>query len=183
MFASELYGLQPDILVLGKALGGGLPFGATMTRSDLIPPEIEREPWVAFTFQNQPIGAAAALAVLEIVERDRLPERARVLGARATERLNGLRIATPASGTSAGQACSSASTWSSTATLGSRRRRPVPGPSDHALDIGLLTWFGGAGGNVLKLKPPLTITDDDFDEVMNRIEAVIDFVETAIGSG
>ena len=63
--------------MLGKALGGGLPFGATMAGSDLIPPEYEREPWVAFTFHNEPIGAAAALAVLEIVERERLPERRR----------------------------------------------------------------------------------------------------------
>ena len=35
---------------------------------------------------------------------------------------------------------------------------------------------------MLKLKPPLTITEDDFDEIMNRIEAVIDFVETSVGS-
>ena len=130
MFASDLYGLQPDILVLGKALGGGLPFGATMARSDLIPPEIEREPWVAFTFQNQPIGAAAALAVLEIVERESGCRSGRRSSARGPPSgSTGCGIATRASETSAGQACSSASTWLSTAPLGSRRPRRVPGPS------------------------------------------------------
>jgi 4-aminobutyrate aminotransferase-like enzyme len=183
MFASDLYGLQPDILVLGKALGGGLPFGATMARSDLIPAEIESEPWVAFTFQNQPIGAAAALAVLEIIERERLPERAQVLGARATERLNRLRDRYSCIGDVRGPGLFIGIDLVVDRDTREPATEACARAFDHALDIGLLTWFGGAGGNVLKLKPPLTITDDDFDEMMNRIEAVIDYVETSLSSG
>lgn len=183
MFASDLYGLRPDILVLGKALGGGLPFGATMARSDLVPVEIESEPWIAFTFQNQPVGAAAALAVLEIIERDRLAERARVLGARATERLNQLKDRYTCVGDVRGPGLFIGVDL----VVDRDTREPATDACarafDYALDIGLLTWFGGAGGNVLKLKPPLTIPDDDFDEIMSRIEAVISHVETSIGEG
>ena len=130
MFASDLYGIEPDILVLGKALGGGLPFGATIARSDLVAEEIEREPWIAYTFQNQPVGAAAALAVLEIIEREGLVERARELGARATSGSSRSANATNASARSAGRGCSSASIWSPTARRARRRPRPARPPSN-----------------------------------------------------
>jgi len=180
MFACDLYGLEPDILVLGKALGGGLPFGATMTRADLLPAGIESEPWIAFTFQNQPLGAAAALAVLGIVEDERLPERARELGERATGRLEGLRDRYACIGDVRGPGLFIGVDL----VVDRETREPATEACgrafDHALEIGLLTWFGGAGGNVLKLKPPLTISDGDFDEMLSRVEAVIGFVDEAL---
>ncbi len=126
MFASDLYGLEPDILVLGKGLGGGLPFGATIARSELVSPEIEREPWIAYTFQNQPLGAAAALAVIDVVEREHLPERARELGDGPVRGWSRCATTTSALATSGARACSSASTSWPTAARGSRRRRRVP---------------------------------------------------------
>lgn len=183
MFASVLYGLEPDILVLGKALGGGLPFGAMIARSELVPTEIEREPWIAFTFQNQPVGAAAALAVIDVVERERLPERARALGARARERLEPLRDRYACIGDIRGPGLFIGIDL----VLDRETREPATKACarafDHALDLGLLTWFGGAGANVLKLKPPLTVPDEEFDEMLNRIEAVIAFVDAAVSGG
>jgi len=182
MFASELYGLEPDILVLGKALGGGLPFGATIARSELVPSEIEREPWIAYTFQNQPLGAAAALAVLDVVEEERLPERSRELGSVARERLESLRDRYECVGEVRGPGLFIGVDL----VLDRDTREPATKACakafDHALDIGLLTWFGGAGGNVLKLKPPLTVSEDELDEMLNRIEQVVAFVDDAVGS-
>jgi 4-aminobutyrate aminotransferase-like enzyme len=180
MFASDLYGLQPDMLVLGKALGGGLPFGATVVRGDSVAAEIEREAWIAYTFQNQPIGAAAALAVLDIVERDNLVERARVLGERARARLQSLSDRYRCIGDVRGPGLFIGVDL----VVDRDTREPATSACarafDHALDLGLLTWFGGKGGNVLKLKPPLTTPDEDFDEMLERIEAVISFVDDAV---
>jgi 4-aminobutyrate aminotransferase-like enzyme len=180
MFASDLYEIQPDILVLGKALGGGLPFGATIARGDLVTPEIEREAWIAYTFQNQPIGAAAALAVLEIVEREDLVERANVLGDRARERLAALASQYECIGDVRGPGLFIGVDL----VVDRETREPATEACarafDHALDIGLLTWFGGPGGNVLKLKPPLTTDDADFERMLERIESVIDYVERAV---
>ena len=64
-WACDLYDVQPDILVVGKALGGGVPIGAFITRKNLIPEGLESEAWHMLTFMNQPLAAAAGLAVLE----------------------------------------------------------------------------------------------------------------------
>jgi 4-aminobutyrate aminotransferase-like enzyme len=183
MFASDLYGLEPDILVLGKALGGGLPYGAAIARAELVRPEIEREPWIAYTFQNQPLGAAAALAVIAIVQRERLPERARALGRRARARLEPLRDRYECIGDVRGPGLFIGIDLVRDRTTREPATKACARGFDHALDIGLLTWFGGPGGNVLKLKPPLTISDDDFEELLNRVEDVIAFVDRAVAAG
>jgi 4-aminobutyrate aminotransferase-like enzyme len=182
MFASQLYGLEPDILVLGKALGGGLPYGAAVVRSELVPAEIEREPWIAYTFQNQPLGAAAGLAVLHIVERERLPERARELGARARARLEPLRERYGSIGDIRGPGLFLGVDLVTDRVTREPATAACAAGFDHALDIGLLTWFGGPGGNVLKLKPPLTVSDGELDEILDRIEDVIAFVDRAVGA-
>ena len=89
-WASDLFDLTPDILVAGKALGGGVPIGMLAARADLIDDAIESEPWNILTFMNQPLAAAAGMAVLDVVEEEGLVERARVLGARCTERFRDL---------------------------------------------------------------------------------------------
>src|SRR6202034_2258837 len=78
------------ILVIGKALGGGVPIGAFITRKNLVPEGLESEAWHMLTFMNQPLSAAAGLAVLDIVEEEKLAERANYLGALATERFRAL---------------------------------------------------------------------------------------------
>jgi 4-aminobutyrate aminotransferase-like enzyme len=176
MFASDLYGLEPDILVLGKGLGGGLPFGAAIVRSELVSPEIEREPWIAYTFQNQPLGAAAGLAVIDVVETEQLAVRARELGARANARLQPLRDRYECIGDIRGPGLFLGIDLVTDRASREPATKACAEAFDHAIDIGLLTWFGGAGGNVLKLKPPLTTSDEDFDEMLSRIEDVIGFV-------
>ena len=90
-WACDVYNVCPDILVIGKALGGGVPIGAFVARKDLVPKELESGfLGVSFTFMNQPLAAAAGLAVLGILEREKLADRARDLGAQATERFTEL---------------------------------------------------------------------------------------------
>ncbi|MGH8238997.1 MAG: aspartate aminotransferase family protein, partial [Steroidobacteraceae bacterium] len=86
LWACDHYRVQPDILVAGKALGGGVPIGVFITRKDLIPVGMESEPWHYVTFMNQPLAASAGLAVLDVVKNEKLVERARQLGEQATLR-------------------------------------------------------------------------------------------------
>ena len=72
VWASDLFDVQPDILVAGKALGGGVPIGAVVVRGDLVTTQIESEPWNILTFMNQPLAAAAGMAVLDVVEEEGL---------------------------------------------------------------------------------------------------------------
>jgi len=155
MWACELFDVHPEVLVAGKAIGGGVPIGAIAVRADLVRDAIESEPWNILTFMNQPLAAAAGMAVLDIVEEEGLADRARKLGT-GDGAVHG--------------ACR---------PIRGDRRRPRPGPVhrrrlragqsdegpglrrllrrvEYAVDQGLLCQFGGIGGNVLKFKPPLT---------------------------
>jgi putrescine aminotransferase len=88
-FACEHEGVVPDILVLAKALGGGvMPIGATIGKVDLWERAFAENPLIhTSTFGGNPLACAAALATLEVIELGDLPRRARELGARLISRL------------------------------------------------------------------------------------------------
>jgi acetylornithine/succinyldiaminopimelate/putrescine aminotransferase len=88
-FALEHWpGAEPDVLVLAKALGGGLPLGAFVSSPALLR-VLAHEPPLGHitTFGGNPVSCAAALATLDVLEREQLPARAAELGARLQERL------------------------------------------------------------------------------------------------
>lgn len=87
-FAFEHFGAVPDILVLGKALGGGLPMGAFISSHDRMA-LLTSEPALGHitTFGGHPLPCAAGLAALEVMEADDLPTRAEAMGRRFQERL------------------------------------------------------------------------------------------------
>lgn len=89
MFASPSVGLDPDLICLGKALGGGVPLSACIGRAEVMDrwPESTGEAIHTSTFLGHPLGCAAALAVLDAYERDGVHERVRTAGADWTERL------------------------------------------------------------------------------------------------
>lgn len=80
-FACEHWGVCPDVLVLAKALGGGLPLGAFISRPEVMD-TLSRDPPLAHvtTFGGHPLSCAAALAALEFSRREQLPARARQMG-------------------------------------------------------------------------------------------------------
>jgi acetylornithine/succinyldiaminopimelate/putrescine aminotransferase len=87
-FACQQWGVTPDVLVLAKALGGGLPLGAFVGRPALMA-TLSHDPPLAHvtTFGGHPLSCAAGLAALEVAIRERLPERAAAVGERWRARL------------------------------------------------------------------------------------------------
>jgi acetylornithine/N-succinyldiaminopimelate aminotransferase len=90
-FACQHWGVVPDVLVLAKALGGGLPLGAFVSRAEIMQ-TLSHDPPLAHvtTFGGHPLSCAAGLAALRVAARERLPERAAAVGARWRTRLQGL---------------------------------------------------------------------------------------------
>jgi 4-aminobutyrate aminotransferase-like enzyme len=176
-WACDLYDVRPDILIVGKALGGGVPIGAFITRKDLIPKGLETEPWHMLTFMNQPLSAAAGLAVLDIMEKEKLSERARVLGQQATERFRQLAKRYDVIGDVRGPGLFVGVDYVE------NREHKTPATSacrkawGFALDHGLISQFGGFAGNVLKFKPPLTTPQADFDEMLDICEETTAFIQ------
>jgi acetylornithine/N-succinyldiaminopimelate aminotransferase len=91
LFGLEHWGVVPDIMVLAKALGGGLPLGAFVGRPELMA-TLRHDPPLAHvtTFGGHPVSCAAGLAALEVLLRDDLPGRARELGHSLAERFRAL---------------------------------------------------------------------------------------------
>jgi 4-aminobutyrate aminotransferase-like enzyme len=180
LWASDLFEVQPDILVAGKALGGGVPIGVFITRKDLLPERLESEPWHILTFMNQPLAAAAGIAVLDIVQRERLSDRARELGAVATSRLLQMAEHYEVIGDVRGPGLF--------VGVDFVRNRKTKEPAtdacrkawEYAVERGLIVQFGGTGGNVLKFKPPLVVSLPDLHRMLDIVEDVAAFVQKAV---
>jgi 4-aminobutyrate aminotransferase-like enzyme len=179
-WACDLFDVKPDILVVGKALGGGFPIGAFVTRKDLIPEGLESEPWHMLTFMNQPLAAAAGLAVLEIMEKEKLAERARKLGAQATERFKTLARRYDVIGDVRGPGVFIG------VDFVENQESKVPATAacakawEFAIECGLITQFGGFAGNVLKFKPPLVTPQEDYDRMLDISEEVVAFIQKQV---
>ena len=179
-WACDLYDVQPDILVVGKALGGGYPIGAFITRPELIPDGLESEPWHMLTFMNQPLAAAAALAVLDIVEKENLAERARTLGAQFTERFTDLARRYDVIGDVRGPGLFVGVDFVEDQRTKAPATEACRKAWEFAIDNGLITQFGGMSSNVYKFKPPLTTPLEDFESMLDISEKVVAFIQTEV---
>jgi 4-aminobutyrate aminotransferase-like enzyme len=179
-WACDLYDMQPDILVAGKALGGGVPIGAFITRKNLIPEGLESEAWHMLTFMNQPLSAAAGLAVLDIVEEQKLAERAQTLGSVATERFRDLARRYDVIGDVRGPGLFIG------VDFVENRQTKTPATAacrkawDFATERGLIIQFGAATGNVYKFKPPLTTPRAEFDRMLEISEELVAFIQREV---
>lgn len=163
-FAVEDEGVRPDLLCCGKALGGGLPLAAVVGRAPLFEP-LRRagEALHTATFLAHPLACAAALATLELVERERLPERARSLGARFAARLGAPTAAAGVALRGRG------ALWALEFADGPAARRFAGALAAR----GVLALAGGATGRVVQLAPPLTIDARPLDAALDIVAAAL----------
>jgi 4-aminobutyrate aminotransferase len=163
LWASEQFATVPDILVVGKGLGGGImPLAAILAAGCL---DCAPEAAIGhYTHEKSPVAAAAGLATLETIEAEGLVERANVLGRRGLQRLQALAIRFPVIRHVRG--------------LGAYFGVEIGGDDPEgfaervlyeSLARGLSFKIGG--GNVVTLCPPLTIPFDEFDEALEMLEA------------
>lgn len=173
MFAFEHYGIVPDMVVLGKGLGGAVvPMAALLARRDL---DIAGDRALGhYTHEKSAVGCAAALATLEVIEREQLIERSNRLGARALAALRAM----------AGRHPLVADVRGIGLLLGVELRNPDGTPARaeaervmyECLARGLSFKVGQ--GNVLNLSPPLVIAEQDLDRAL----AIVDAALAAVGS-
>lgn len=171
-FASEHDAVVPDLLCVGKALTGGLPFSACLGRPEVMAawPPSRGEAMHTSTFLGHPLGCAAALAQMdEIRERDLL-NRAATLGARTLDRLAAFVDRYPAAGAARGRGLLAGLQ----VVRPSAANEPDPEAARRvviaALRAGVLLLAGGTDGSVLTLSPPLTIEERQLDHALDVVE-------------
>jgi 4-aminobutyrate aminotransferase-like enzyme len=166
MFGVEHYGVVPDVMTFAKGMANGSPIGCTAT-TDAIASALK--PLSFSTFGGNPVTSAAALATLRVIQKQKLADNARVLGDRLHAGLRGLQRRHPVIGDVRGlglmQACElvrkdkSPDAKSTALVLEGTRRR------------GVLIGKGGLWGNVLRLAPPLTVSEPQIDELIAALDA------------
>jgi len=162
MFAFERYGIVPDMVVLGKGLGGGVfPMAALVVREGL---DVAADRALGhYTHEKSPAGCAAALATIEVIEAEGLLERANRLGAQALERLRSMRARIPAIVDVRGIGLLLAIELADAGLAEEVLYR--------CLAKGLSFKVGQ--GNVIVLAPPLVIEERDLETALGIVEAAI----------
>jgi len=170
-FASEHYGLIPDLLTTAKSLGGGLPLAAVTGRADVL--EASPVGGLGGTYGGNPVACAAALAVIDVMQRECLPDRAARIGARMMTRLKALAAQHAPIGDVRGLGAMVA------IELVKDRATKEPDKTltgrilQEALRRGLLLLSAGTYGNVVRILVPLSVDDAVLEEGLDVLgEAV-----------
>ena len=174
-FCFEHFGIKPDILVCGKGLASGFPISMVTSTEEVM------KSFEAFkhtsTFSANPLGCAAALANLDVIENERLVERSAAMGQEFMKRLKEMkedhRIVGDARGM--GMMCGLELVKDSKKTPAIEETKKVV---EYTLKHGvILQPPGGRFGNVLKLSPPLVITDEQLDFGLRTLDDALKSVD------
>ena len=167
LFASEHYGIEPDLVVTAKSLGGGLPIGGVTGRAEIM--DHTGPGSLGGTFGGHPITCEAALAVLDLFEDGSLSARAAALGLRFRERALAWQKRWPIVGDVRG--------------IGAMQAIELVGPNrapaaeqtkalmKYCYERGVILVSAGSYGNVVRILMPLSISDAELDEGMDVIDA------------
>ncbi len=160
MFAHEQLGVKPDLFTLAKALGGGLPLGCTLARTDIA--DLVKPGMLGSTFGGNPCACAAGLAVLDVIEKENLLDHAKSVGEKFREGLEALMESYPQ-------------------ILEVRGKGLLIGMviDGEAKDVVDSCRMGGvlcctAGANVVRFLPTLNISDREVEEALEIISDSLD---------
>ena len=159
-FAWQGYDVKPDLFTCAKALGGGLPMGALISNAALA--DVLKAPMHASTFGGNPVSAAAGLAVIDVIESEGLLENAVKVGELLREALQGF----------VDQYDQLLEVRGKGLMLGLVTKCDAKDVVDALKAQGLLAL--SAGKNVVRFLPPLTLAEDDLEDVIDMISDALD---------
>ena len=168
MFAVEHTGTDPDVMTLAKALGNGLPVAAIVARHAVMRHWQRGEHGT--TFGGNPVACAAVIAVIEVMTRERIAERAAALGRRTMERLQAWRNEVPGIGDIRGLGLMIGLEFMQGDRPDGAVVRRIRA---RALERGLLTLSCGTDENVIRIMPPLTIPEAELDAGLDILESAV----------
>jgi 4-aminobutyrate aminotransferase len=171
LFGIQHYDVEPDIMTMAKGIADGFPLGACIARED-IGNAFEPGDHLS-TFGGNPVSAAAALANIDVILREKLSEQAAEKGAYIMRRLNEMKDECQLIGDVRGKGLMIG------IELVKDQKKKIPAADetrkirDLCRERGLLIGSGGVKSCVLRIQPPLVITKEQIDIALNILESAI----------
>jgi 4-aminobutyrate aminotransferase/(S)-3-amino-2-methylpropionate transaminase len=170
-FAIEHYGIEPDLILTAKSLGGGLPIAAVTGRAEIM--DAPGVGGLGSTFAGNPLACAAALASIEMIEHGGLLERANAMGKHFEKRARGWQKKWPLIGDVRGLGGMCAIELVRNAETREPADTETKDIAHYCYEHGLITITAGSYNNVMRILVPFAITDEQFDEGLGVLEAAI----------
>lgn len=176
LFASEHYGIEPDIITMAKGLGGGLPIAAIVGKAHVM--DAAEVGGLGSTYAGNPVAVAGALAVLDVIEEEKLCSRAMWLGERMRNRFKVMQEKYSSIADVRGLGAMTAVEF----CRNGDPRQPATDIANalktEAAKRGLLLLLCGPHGNVLRVMIPLTIPEALLDEGLDILDASLQAIGT-----
>ncbi len=171
-FAIEDEDVVPDLVASAKSLGGGLPISAVTGRAEIM--DSVHVGGLGGTYGGNPVAAAAALAVLDLIEREGLLERSRTVGERILQRLREMQSKHDVVGDVRGRGMMTAIEL----VADRATKEPLDGPTgtkilERCLENGVVILKAGTYDNVIRLLPPITIEESLLEEGLGILDEAI----------
>ncbi|RUX52088.1 MAG: 4-aminobutyrate--2-oxoglutarate transaminase [Mesorhizobium sp.] len=170
MFAMEHHDVAPDLTTMAKSLAGGFPLSAVTGRAEIM--DAPGPGGLGGTYGGSPIGVAAANAVLDVIEEEKLCDRANALGSRLKQRLQSIREDVPEIVDIRGPGFMNAVELNDV-KKGLPSAEIANAVRLKALDKGLILLTCGVYGNVIRFLSPITIQDSVMNEALDILESSI----------
>ncbi|WP_214363976.1 4-aminobutyrate--2-oxoglutarate transaminase [Denitromonas iodatirespirans] len=174
LFATEHYGVEPDIITLAKGLGGGTTVSAVVGKAAVM--DAAEPGGLGSTYAGNPVAVASALAVLEVIDEEKLCDRALVLGEQMRNRFNAMKSRFSSMAEVRGLGAMTAVEFCRDGDPHQPAADIANALKDEAAKRGLLLLMCGTYGNVLRVMVPLTLSDALLEEGLDIIEASLEAI-------
>ena len=173
MFAIEHSNIKPDLITVAKSLAGGFPLSGVIGRAEIM--DAAEPGGLGGTYSGAPLACAAALAVLDVIEEEKLVERANAIGARMKARLEALTQRDDIVPIAAIRGPGAMIGFDIVKTRGTHEPDPDMTRTviAKARDLGLILLSGGMYGNAIRLLVPLTVPDPQLQDGLDRLERAL----------
>ena len=168
MFATEQFGVEPDLMTMAKSIAAGMPLSAVVGKAEIM--DAPGPGMLGGTFAGNPLACAAGLATIDYIEKEKLPERAGKIGAKVVDRLRAMQEKYALIG----------DIRSLGAMIGIElvKDRATKEPANEetnqiikeCLSQGLIIISAGVFGNVIRMLMPLVITDDQLEQALSILD-------------
>lgn len=168
MFASEVVGLQPDLMTFAKSVAGGMPLAGVVGKAAIV--DKAQPGALGGTYAGNPLACVAALATMDVIESEKLVERAKHLGATMRARFEKLAAKSPHLGDIRGLGAMLAIELVKDKTTKEPAAELATAVKERCLKKGLIILGAGTYLNCIRILVPLVITDAELDEGMTILE-------------